>query len=636
MVGVAGGSKGCLECKRRKVKCDETIPQCIKCKKRGLICSGAITGPLFRRQKIGTADRIARIETQGERNSLSLSQHKSLRKLGPSLRIMRHNLRKTEKQVEQSKSSFDLADMLASPSENLPMLIPLRPSDKDMLQFCDSYFMDSFAKLTSHIPNSERRSKLWFQFKISHYIYANDNSVTSFAGKALVLIYAASSLHDDHFRHEGIKWYIKALKMQRMLLRNIHCVEASKDESLVVDSDGNVKSTSICRPVARIRSQDAMNQTIMASFLFTMLEIVSPSLDYAWIALMRGSLDILSVIGPQIDDVECAFGLFEGLRISCAIASISLRQDSFLSSPEWMSIPFNNRRKDDVQVLIDMMLEFAQILQQMSLYLPADYTKFSSFQYRKTAAEMSASKSAKEKINAIYKLYKSLNKLEGKLDALFESYKSQVEKRHIRKGDTTKQFDRNTGTMKGEYSVCPLSEDTNEWCRTHFFKPPVEYLNVDDCHLVNLYYTFRSLLGTSIMAALPFKIMETTGNQSYWDVLSSQEYKNASAEHNIQINRNISVICRSSKYVMTRGATFMMIRYLFPICVAYDLVTNTLEGLFIRDLLEEIQSLGVGLGMGMGVRLDTLGLKLSTSSRSTPNQDRCSSCGEVLKAHGMN
>ncbi|RGP81830.1 hypothetical protein FLONG3_27 [Fusarium longipes] len=40
MVGIAGKSKACHDCKRRRVKCDLTSPTCLRCSKAGIACRG--------------------------------------------------------------------------------------------------------------------------------------------------------------------------------------------------------------------------------------------------------------------------------------------------------------------------------------------------------------------------------------------------------------------------------------------------------------------------------------------------------------------------------------------------------------------------------------------------------------------
>ncbi|KAF5848593.1 hypothetical protein GGP41_009680 [Bipolaris sorokiniana] len=43
MVNVAGRSKGCFNCRKRRVKCDETQPTCKRCQKLGIACDGPRT-----------------------------------------------------------------------------------------------------------------------------------------------------------------------------------------------------------------------------------------------------------------------------------------------------------------------------------------------------------------------------------------------------------------------------------------------------------------------------------------------------------------------------------------------------------------------------------------------------------------
>ncbi|PON30108.1 hypothetical protein TGAM01_v201475 [Trichoderma gamsii] len=40
MVGIPGKSKACRDCKRRRVKCDLTLPSCMRCIKAGIVCKG--------------------------------------------------------------------------------------------------------------------------------------------------------------------------------------------------------------------------------------------------------------------------------------------------------------------------------------------------------------------------------------------------------------------------------------------------------------------------------------------------------------------------------------------------------------------------------------------------------------------
>lgn len=40
-------NKACDNCRRRRCKCDETLPQCLMCQRTGRVCSGPLQGPLI-------------------------------------------------------------------------------------------------------------------------------------------------------------------------------------------------------------------------------------------------------------------------------------------------------------------------------------------------------------------------------------------------------------------------------------------------------------------------------------------------------------------------------------------------------------------------------------------------------------
>ncbi|KAJ4329277.1 hypothetical protein N0V84_000170 [Fusarium piperis] len=47
MVNIPGRSRGCATCRKRRVKCDESLPECLACVRMGLPCPGARTGTFF-------------------------------------------------------------------------------------------------------------------------------------------------------------------------------------------------------------------------------------------------------------------------------------------------------------------------------------------------------------------------------------------------------------------------------------------------------------------------------------------------------------------------------------------------------------------------------------------------------------
>ncbi|RSL94605.1 hypothetical protein CDV31_014235 [Fusarium ambrosium] len=47
MVNIPGRSRGCATCRKRRVKCDESLPECLACVRMRLPCPGARTGTFF-------------------------------------------------------------------------------------------------------------------------------------------------------------------------------------------------------------------------------------------------------------------------------------------------------------------------------------------------------------------------------------------------------------------------------------------------------------------------------------------------------------------------------------------------------------------------------------------------------------
>ena len=76
MVGVAGKSKGCNTCRRRKVKCDEGKPGCERCKQARRGCEGYERYPVFiTKTQAGYVKRapLEEVKLPSEHNDLSIS-----------------------------------------------------------------------------------------------------------------------------------------------------------------------------------------------------------------------------------------------------------------------------------------------------------------------------------------------------------------------------------------------------------------------------------------------------------------------------------------------------------------------------------------------------------------------------------
>ncbi|KAI0901671.1 hypothetical protein F4806DRAFT_8674 [Annulohypoxylon nitens] len=79
MVGVAGRSKGCNTCRRRRVKCDEAKPQCYRCIKAGFECMGYERATQWRHTSV-----TSRPASRSQGSECTELTHNSLVNLGPA------------------------------------------------------------------------------------------------------------------------------------------------------------------------------------------------------------------------------------------------------------------------------------------------------------------------------------------------------------------------------------------------------------------------------------------------------------------------------------------------------------------------------------------------------------------------
>ncbi|KAF2718316.1 hypothetical protein K431DRAFT_348796 [Polychaeton citri CBS 116435] len=71
MVGVAGRSKGCYTCKKRRIKCDEDKPECARCLKAGYKCAGYAKELVIRQSVFASQERCS----NSARNSHKVTQN---------------------------------------------------------------------------------------------------------------------------------------------------------------------------------------------------------------------------------------------------------------------------------------------------------------------------------------------------------------------------------------------------------------------------------------------------------------------------------------------------------------------------------------------------------------------------------
>ncbi|KAK9431785.1 hypothetical protein V1505DRAFT_289365, partial [Lipomyces doorenjongii] len=227
MVGVAGGSRGCANCKKRKLKCDETFPKCLRCMKSQRDCNGPVVGPMFRKQRVGVHGKTY-ISFVANKSSLSIDHnHESSRRrnlLVTDGESLTYSTRSEVSSYPLSSASFEQSttSKLTFTSTSIPRELMLFP-EFDLYNHCLKMFLDRYS-VASH-PNrfgGLLNVRTWVDM-LPQLVLSHVPSSTTFASRALVISYCSSLYRDPDIALLGSSWYIQALRYQKELVKLMTC-----------------------------------------------------------------------------------------------------------------------------------------------------------------------------------------------------------------------------------------------------------------------------------------------------------------------------------------------------------------------------------------------------------------------------
>ncbi|RSL81501.1 hypothetical protein CEP51_005806 [Fusarium floridanum] len=156
MVNIPGRSRGCATCRKRRVKCDESLPECLACVRMRLPCPGARTGTFF----------VHAVPS-------SSSSHRTC---GSALR--------------------------------LPSPQPSRSSAFDQLFV--SHFVESFFGTMKPPPTPGTPSKIWLH-ELPVFLTSSESSSAKTAIRAASMISYGTLAGDVSIKTAARRWYAEAL-----------------------------------------------------------------------------------------------------------------------------------------------------------------------------------------------------------------------------------------------------------------------------------------------------------------------------------------------------------------------------------------------------------------------------------------
>ncbi|KIM97219.1 hypothetical protein OIDMADRAFT_168978 [Oidiodendron maius Zn] len=164
MVNVPGRSKGCLTCRQRKVKCDQSLPECLQCREMRLSCPGARTGAFF------------------------------------------------------------MHTLLAPPAEILPNLSPLTHHQPSRANFFDNLFVAHFIESFGNMKASPSPvpSTIWLD-ELPILVASFRPSLAKHSIRAGTMLLYGAYARDVSIQTEARRWYARALRDLRSLLLRGAC-----------------------------------------------------------------------------------------------------------------------------------------------------------------------------------------------------------------------------------------------------------------------------------------------------------------------------------------------------------------------------------------------------------------------------
>ncbi|UKZ74498.1 hypothetical protein TrVFT333_002168 [Trichoderma virens FT-333] len=183
MVNVAGRSRGCATCRKRRVKCDESLPECLRCLNMGLKCPGARTDAFF-------VHAVPDAPLSGSPAALTAVKLKH----EPSPQIGAINL-------------------------HLSQLPGVQPSPAGAFdQLFVSHFIDCFfGAVRPALPIPGGTSRIWLH-ELPDFLASSSPSPVQSSIRAASMLSYGTAVGDVSIKTEACRWYMRALQSLRLLM----------------------------------------------------------------------------------------------------------------------------------------------------------------------------------------------------------------------------------------------------------------------------------------------------------------------------------------------------------------------------------------------------------------------------------
>ncbi|KAL6900024.1 hypothetical protein GGI43DRAFT_55311 [Trichoderma evansii] len=316
MVNVAGRSRGCATCRKRRVKCDESLPECLRCLGMGLKCPGARTDAFF-------------VHTVVPDASLRDSSSAALTPI-------------------KSRSPHKMTMMM-----HLPQLPSWQPSHANAFdQLFVSHFIDCFfgsARPSVPLPNGT--SKIWLH-ELPEFLASPYPSPVQYSIRAASMLSYGTVTGDVSIKTEACRWYMRALQSLRYLL--------SLDDS----------GSSLYSP----------ESIVCAAVMLIHFETSAGTCPKAWLPHVNGAASLLEAQGPDRCRDGFMHQIFRHLRLQTFVAAMADNRLHPFASRQWTTIPFENHPKLIFDNLVDVLFAALRCLSAANDLIASDINHMQQLQ----------------------------------------------------------------------------------------------------------------------------------------------------------------------------------------------------------------------------------------------------------------
>ncbi|UKZ72522.1 hypothetical protein TrVFT333_000152 [Trichoderma virens FT-333] len=225
------------------------------------------------------------------------------------------------------------------------------PPELDASSYTEYCFVGNFAQLivSSRRSYSSLRPQSWI-LELPHLAATNAlPSSLRYAMHAAALLYHAVTNNDIRAKVAAVRWYLAGIQSYRATILKPQTKKALMapvtEETQTSEEPCISEIAEICVPI-----------------MFSFYEALQGGSSAAELLHHAAATEMLEARGPEKCVSGLAHSVMRSLRVREAFYSIMNNRTANFSSPEWLSIPFQQKHKIYYDRLIDVLLSFTRVL----------------------------------------------------------------------------------------------------------------------------------------------------------------------------------------------------------------------------------------------------------------------------------